>query len=107
MVRNFSDLAYVHAIVDCVGDCMSGHIASPRRRIIKLAAFGIGLVTVQSQPAGAREKVAKLDARYQEHPNGTQHCALCQYYIAPVACKLVRGEVSPNGWCSFFHAAET
>ena len=29
---------------------------------------------------------------------------LCEYYITPVGCKLVRGEVSPNGWCSFFHA---
>jgi hypothetical protein len=83
------------------------HIALPRRRIIKAAASGIGLATIESRPAGAQQKVAKLDARYQEHPHGTQHCALCQYYIAPVACKLVRGEVSPNGWCSFFHLAAT
>jgi len=86
---------------------MFGPITLPRRRIIKLAASGIGLATVQPRDAGAQQKVAKLDARYREHPNGTQHCALCQYYIAPVACKLVRGEVSPNGWCSFFHATAT
>ena len=79
------------------------HIALPRRRIIKAAAWGIGLATGQSRRAGAGQKVAKLDAHYQEQPHGTQHCALCQYYVTPVACKLVRGEVSPNGWCSFFH----
>jgi hypothetical protein len=86
---------------------MFGHIALPRRKVIKDAASGIGLAILQSPRAAAQQKVAKLDARYQEHPNGAQHCALCQYYIAPVACKLVRGEVSPNGWCSFFHLAAT
>lgn len=86
---------------------MFGHIVLPRRRIVTLASSGIGIATLQSRSARAQQKVAKLDARYQEHPNGAQHCALCQYYIAPVACKLVRGEISPNGWCSFFHAAAT
>jgi hypothetical protein len=42
--------------------------------------------------------------RAKDHPNGGQLCELCEYYITPVGCKLVRGEVSPNGWCSFFHA---
>ena len=84
---------------------MFAHIALPRRRLIKVAALGIGLATPQLQRAAAQQKVAKLDARYQDHPNGAQHCALCAYYVAPVACKLVRGEVSPNGWCNFFHAA--
>jgi hypothetical protein len=86
---------------------MFDHIALPRRQVIKAAASGIGLAALQSQRAGAQQKVAKLDARYQDHPNGTQHCALCEFYVSPVSCKLVRGEVSPNGWCSFFHAATT
>ena len=84
---------------------MFGQIALSRRQAIKVVASGTGLAALQSQRAGAQQKLAKLDARYQEHPNGAQHCALCEYYIAPVACKLVRGEVSPNGWCSFFHSA--
>jgi len=84
---------------------MFGDIALPRRRAIKVAASGIGLAALPLQRASAAQKVAKLDARYQDHPNSTQHCALCEYYVAPVACKLVRGEVSPNGWCSFFHTA--
>ena len=83
---------------------MSDQSALPRRRIVMIAASGIGIVTLQSRSARAQQKVAKLDARYQENPNGTQHCALCQYYVAPVACKRVRGEVSPNGWCTFFQA---
>ena len=86
---------------------MFDQTALPRRRIVTLAASGFGIATLRSRSARAQQKVAKLDARYQEHPNGTQHCALCQYYVTPVACKLVRGEVSPNGWCSFFHAATT
>jgi hypothetical protein len=84
---------------------MFGHIALPRRLAIKVVASGIGLATLQSRRATAQQKVAKLDAHYRDHPNGTKHCTLCEYYIAPVACKLVRGEVSPNGWCTFFRTA--
>jgi NADH:ubiquinone oxidoreductase subunit E len=84
---------------------MSRHLTLARRQAIKVVASGLGLAALQPHLAAAQQKVAKLDARYQEHPNGTQHCALCMYYIAPVECKLVRGEVSPNGWCNFFHSA--
>jgi uncharacterized membrane protein len=52
--------------------------------------------------AQSRQKLAKADAHYQDQPNGTQHCADCAFYIPPVACQLVRGEVSPNGWCQRF-----
>jgi len=63
---------------------MFGQIALSRRQAIKVVASGTGLAALQSQRAGAEQKLAKLDARYQEHPNGAQHCALCEYYIAPV-----------------------
>jgi hypothetical protein len=51
----------------------------------------------------AAAKAPKVNAHYQDQPNGPQHCEVCAYYVAPVGCKLVVGEVSPNGWCSFFH----
>src|ERR1700739_1423101 len=86
------------------GDVMFDHITMPRRQVIKVAVTGFGLAGVRAERAEAQQKMAKLDARYQDHPNGGQHCELCEYYITPVGCKLVRGEVSPNGWCSFFHA---
>lgn len=64
-----------------------------------LAALGSGLPGAQAQ---VRQKLAKAEAHYQDQPNGQQHCAACVYYVAPVACQVVRGEVSPNGWCDRF-----
>jgi hypothetical protein len=76
---------------------MFDHITMSRRRVIKVAVTGFGLAGVQAERAWAQQKMAKLEARYQDHPNGRQHCELCEYYITPVGCKLVRGEVSPKG----------
>ena len=58
----------------------------------------MAVAALQSQQAGAEQKVAKLDARYQDHPNGTQHCTQCEYRVTRVFSKLVRGQASPNGW---------
>lgn len=77
-----------------------------RRRVLATAVLGAAAgcvpAIVRSTPARAQQKTAKAAARYQDHPNGTAHCEACAYFLPPVACRLVRGEVSPNGWCGFF-----
>ena len=81
-------------------------LSGARREILKTAGrlAGVGCVMAAFGPgqAWAQRKIAKNEARYQEHPNGSQHCAVCAYYVPPIACQLVRGEVSPNGWCDQF-----
>ena len=81
---------------------------TPRRRVVATAlasaAAGCAFAMLRSTPAMAQDKTAKADAGYQDHPNGPAHCELCAYYLPPVACRVVRGEVSPNGWCGFFQA---
>jgi len=81
--------------------------SASRRSVLGVAvmsAAGCVLAFRLASPAAAQQKTAKADARYQDHPNGGAHCELCAYYQPPVACRVVRGEVSPNGWCGFFQA---
>src|SRR6266702_1312030 len=82
-----------------------------RRDILRTAATAVGagcaVVASISQQATAQQrpqKAAKAEVHYQEQPNGQQHCEMCAYYLPPVACRVVRGEVSPNGWCNQFQA---
>lgn len=86
--------------------------AIARRDILRTAATaagaGFAVVASVSQEVAAQEqrgqKAAKAAVHYQEQPNGRQHCEMCAYYLPPVACRVVRGEVSPNGWCNQFQA---
>jgi len=54
----------------------------------------------------AEEKVEKVAAKYQIHPDGQQRCEICLQFEPPHACKLVQGDISPQGWCQFFAARE-
>jgi hypothetical protein len=82
-----------------------------RRDILRATATaagaGFAVLASASQAAAAEEqrplKAAKAEVHYQDQPNGQQHCEMCAYYVPPVACRVVRGEVSPNGWCNQFH----
>jgi hypothetical protein len=90
------------------GGFMPGVPSASRRRVLGAAvigaAAGCACTVLRSAPARAQQKTAKADVGYQEHPNGSAHCELCAYYLPPVGCRLVRGEVSPNGWCGLFQA---
>lgn len=52
--------------------------------------------------AGAT-KVSKAQAQYQGTPKGDQKCSNCTFFIADTnTCKVVEGEVSPNGWSALW-----
>ena len=51
----------------------------------------------------ATGKVAQESVQYQAQPKGERKCAGCMHFIAESnTCKLVDGEVSPEGWCSLW-----
>jgi hypothetical protein len=50
------------------------------------------------QPA----KVSQASVQYQHQPKGAQKCANCIQFIQPNACKVVEGEISPEGWCAIW-----
>lgn len=51
---------------------------------------------------------SKDAVQYQDEPKNGQRCADCKYYIKDKngdglgACTIVKGKISPDGWCSSF-----
>jgi hypothetical protein len=55
--------------------------------------------TSAAAPASAA-KVSQASVQYQTQPKGEQKCSGCINLIAGSnACKLVDGQISPDGWC--------
>lgn len=78
-----------------------------RRQLLPTIIGAIGVATAaislaESNSAAAQSKTDKTTAKYQDHPNNGQHCSQCNYFRPPKSCQLVAGDISPNGWCSFF-----
>jgi len=60
--------------------------------------------TVPDAPA-TPGKMAQASVQYQAQPKGDQKCAGCMHFIAGTnTCKLVDGQISPEGWCSIWAA---
>jgi hypothetical protein len=43
-------------------------------------------------------------AQYQPTPKGASRCDNCSQFLAPSACKVVAGKISPSGWCQLYAA---
>ncbi len=78
-----------------------------RRKLMGAMAKGIsaGLV-LRIAPTQASEKMTRQQAEYQDTPNGIYSCAMCTLFEKPNTCKVVAGEVSPDGWCKAFALAD-
>ncbi len=59
-------------------------------------------VLTSKAEAGNSGKVSQTQAGYQSSPKGDARCDKCIQFLAPSACKLVDGAVSPTGYCKFF-----
>ena len=56
--------------------------------------------TVTEIPPAAANKVKKEAVQYQEQAKGEQNCSLCLHFQPESSsCKLVEGQISPDGWC--------
>ena len=49
---------------------------------------------------------SKEEADYQNHPRGEKRCELCSMFRAPDKCTLVKGRISPRGYCRWFEWKE-
>jgi hypothetical protein len=75
------------------------------KRMGGIAAATCGAVaTAKAQEFKPQEqkKLTQAAARYQDHPQGNELCAGCPYFVQPMSCVLVEGEISPSGWCPIF-----
>jgi hypothetical protein len=75
-----------------------------RRALGRTAVFGIAFGT--TRVAFAAEKMTREQAQYQDQPKGISMCATCTLFEPPRSCKVVEGDVSPNGWCRAFALAD-
>ena len=48
-------------------------------------------------------KVAQSAVKYQLEAKDGQSCGQCLHFVAESgSCKLVEGQISPNGWCTLW-----
>ena len=78
-----------------------------RRAFIKaIAGLPAGWTLVAHAEQAGVEKLSKAQAQYQDSPRGIAMCATCTLFVAPRACKVVDGDISPNGWCKEYAMAD-
>jgi hypothetical protein len=76
-----------------------------RRVVLRGAVVAAGAVPVLlSGITAAYAKVKKEQVHYQYEPKDGQHCSICANFEAPKSCKLVDGDIDPNGYCQLFKA---
>lgn len=82
-----------------------------RRSMLKVgaAAFtGAVMLPILGMQTAAAAKATKEAMKYQDTPKDGQKCVDCTQWIpgkSPDAmgeCKVVEGEISPEGWCIAF-----
>jgi hypothetical protein len=81
---------------------------APRRRLLwgTLALVASALTYSAISRAQAQQKMSKREAEYQDSPKDIRMCATCTLFEPPKSCKVVEGDVSPNGWCKAFVLAD-
>jgi hypothetical protein len=77
---------------------------NPLRRLVLLAAPAA--LTLAFGRARGADKMSKQAAQYQDTPKGIAMCATCSLFLEPRSCKVVEGDVSPNGWCNVYAMAD-
>jgi hypothetical protein len=65
-------------------------------------AFGTTAAATAFRQAAAQVKIDQAVAKYQNAPKGDQRCDRCANFQPPNACKFVKGDISPSGWCQLF-----
>ncbi len=76
-----------------------------RRRLLKLigcSATALPVAFFAPAVADAQGKTSKSAAQYQTHPHSGQQCSSCKHFQPPHSCKLVKGDINPNGWCVLY-----
>lgn len=77
-----------------------------RRFVVKagLGAFSGAIAAVAATRAMAQDaaKLAQNIVQYQTTPKDGAMCSACVNFVAPNACKIVDGNINPNGWCVAF-----
>ena len=79
----------------CAGICSRRLLLQSAVGMIGIAAAG----AARPEPAFATIKISKTAVAYQDHPQGELRCGKCRQFVSPDSCKMVDGEISPQGFC--------
>jgi hypothetical protein len=77
-----------------------------RRHLVCGAVFGVFAGIAPFGSGRAQDKMTRAQAQYQDQPKGISMCATCTLFEPPTSCKVVEGDVSPQGWCKAFALAD-
>jgi hypothetical protein len=78
----------------------------PRRRVVGAALAAAVAFLCAGARVRAQHTMTKREAEYQDHPKDIQMCSTCTLFVRPNACKVVAGDISPDGWCKLFDMAD-
>ena len=76
-----------------------------RRRALVQSAAGVAVLAGLTGCATSPKipgNTPKMEAEYQDRPNGLQRCGICAHFISPNACEVVGGPVQADGWCRYY-----
>ena len=87
---------------------MTSPIQLSRRALLAagLAAVSRPRRAVAEQDVGDEDKLSQAEAHYQHRPKGEQRCEICLQFLPPNRCRIVQGQIVPQGWCQYFAAKE-
>jgi hypothetical protein len=79
-----------------------------KRNLLRFAIAGLFGLLLRPRQAHAQQlaKMSKQQAEYQDSPKGIQSCATCTLFDEPRGCKVVEGDISPDGWCKAYAMAD-
>ncbi len=80
---------------------MRDDIKASRRGILRtgLTILAGGMLVTAARAQDADSKVEQSVVQYQGMPKDGAKCSGCVNFVAPNACKVVAGNISPEGWC--------
>ncbi len=70
-----------------------------RRDMLRMGVMIVAGVAVASGARAEDEKIAQELVQYQNMPKDGQKCNMCAQWVEPNACKIVAGNINPNGYC--------
>jgi hypothetical protein len=77
-----------------------------RRRVLAALCGLLGVGLARRARADDGPKLTRAEAEYQDTPKDIRMCATCSLFLPPKACKVVAGDVKPEGWCKLFELAD-
>ena len=78
-----------------------------RRQFLRRTTVWLVAVPALAAAGAARaNKADKADLSYRDKPGANgKRCGSCASFVAPRACRVVDGDVSPDGWCVAYSEA--